>query len=70
MIELSEAVLKVIAENEEHGYVASKIEIANEIWHSYLSMTDRTEIMKSINIEGLTELGALRACVKNLSQIF
>lgn len=70
MINVIEAAEKIEKENAEFGYVAGKLEIANDIWNGYLSPADRLEIMNATNIEGLTTLGKLRACVKKLSEMF
>lgn len=70
MINVIEAAEKIQKENAEFDYIADKLEIANEIWSGYLSAADRLEIMNSTNIKELTQLGALRECVKTLSQMF
>jgi hypothetical protein len=70
MINLHEAFTKIEAENKEFGHVASKTEIANDMWVNYLSPSDRLEIMNSINLEGLSTLEKLRKCVKSLSTMF
>ena len=45
MINLVEVAEKIINENSEFGYVAGKLEIANDIWNGYLTPSDRLEIM-------------------------
>ncbi len=70
MIDVIEAAAKIRKENAEFGYVAGKIEIANDIWHGSLSPADRLEIMNATNLDGLSDLGKLRACVKTLSAMF
>lgn len=70
MINLIEASKKIEKENAEFGYIAGKLEIANDIWNAYLSPAERLEIMNTTNLEGLTTLGKLRACVKKLSEMF
>ena len=67
MINVIEAAEKVQKENAEFGYVAGKLEIANDIWNGHLSPVDRLEIMNATNIEGLSALEKLRACVKTLA---
>lgn len=70
MINLIETAEKIKKENADFGYVAGKLEIANDIWNGHLSPSDRLEIMNMTNIEGLTTLEKLRACVKTLSGMF
>lgn len=70
MINVIEAAEKIEKENAEFGYIAGKLEIANDIWNGYLSPSDRIEIMNMTDIEGLTTLEKLRACVKTLSGMF
>lgn len=70
MINLVEVAEKIINENSEFGYVAGKLEIANDIWNGYLTPSDRLEIMNQTNTDGLSALEKLRACVKTLSSMF
>ncbi|WP_283010826.1 hypothetical protein QLY67_015560 [Cronobacter turicensis] len=70
MIDVFKAAAEIRKENAEFGYVAGKIEIASDIWHAFLSPNDRLEIMNATNIDGLSDLGKLRACVKTLSSMF
>ena len=70
MINVIEAAEKVQRENAEFGYVAGKLEIANDIWNGYLTPADRLEIMNQTNIDGLSTLEKLRACVKTLAAMF
>lgn len=70
MINVIEAAEKVKKENAEFGYVAGKLEIANDIWNGHLSPADRLEIMIATNTEGLSTLEKLRACVKTLAAMF
>ena len=41
---------EIVKSNNEFGYVAGDLEIAAEIWHGYLSVEQRLEIMKTNNI--------------------
>lgn len=41
---------EIVNFNNEFGYVAGNLEIAAEIWHGYLSVEQRLEIMKANNI--------------------
>lgn len=70
MINVIEAAAMVVKENTEFGYVAGKLEVANDIWNGHLSPADRMEIMNKTNTEGLSTLEALRACVKTLAAMF
>lgn len=58
---------EVIAFNNEFDYVASKNEVANEVWQK-LTPAQRLEIMKEVGeVEG-TALKKLRACVKFIEE--
>jgi hypothetical protein len=70
MINVSEAAKEVEKFNSEIGYVASKLEIANDIWNCHMNPADRLEIMNTQNLVGLTALQKLRQCVKALSEMF
>ncbi|HGB3193960.1 TPA: hypothetical protein ACIVAT_000611 [Salmonella enterica subsp. enterica serovar Waycross] len=70
MINLIEVAEKIVNENSEFGYVAGKLEIANDIWNCYLTPAHRLEIMNQTNTDGLSTLEKLRACVKTLSSMF
>ncbi|WP_129543767.1 hypothetical protein [Serratia sp. 1D1416] len=70
MIDIINAAEKIKTENASFGYVAGKLEIANDIWNGCLTPSDRLEIMNATNIEGLNALEKLRACVKTLSAMF
>ncbi|MFA1583745.1 hypothetical protein [Proteus mirabilis] len=41
---------EIVNTNNEFGYVAGDLEIAAEIWHGYLSVEQRLEIMRANNI--------------------
>ena len=70
MINLTMAAKEIEKQNSEFDYVASKLEVANEIWYGYLSPYDRLQIMNATNTHGLTELGRLRECVKTIASMF
>ncbi len=70
MINVIEAAEMIVKENEDFGYVAGKLEIANDIWNGHMSPTDRLEIMNQTDIEGLSTLEKLRACVKTVAAMF
>lgn len=70
MICFVEASEKVISENASYGYVAGKLEIANDIWVNHMNPTERMEIMNITKLDGLNELGKLRECVKTIASMF
>lgn len=41
---------EIVNSNNEFGYVAGDLEIAAGIWHGYLTVEQRLEIMKTNNI--------------------
>ncbi|QXO10333.1 hypothetical protein [Proteus phage vB_PmiM_ZX7] len=41
---------EVVKTNNKFGYVAGDLEIAADIWHGYLTVEQRLEIMKNNNI--------------------
>lgn len=41
---------EIVNSNKEFGYVAGDLEIAAGIWHGYLTVQQRLEIMKTNNI--------------------
>lgn len=70
MINVIETAEKIVKENAEFGYVAGKLEIANDIWNGHLTPADRLEIMNNTKTDGLSTLEKLRACVKTLAAMF
>lgn len=56
-------------ENSEFGYVAGKIEVANDVWMNHMTPSERYEVMQSIDLDGLKPLEALRKCVKSISEM-
>ena len=70
MINVIEAAKVIVKENAEFGYVAGKLEIANDIWNCHMSPADRLEIMNQTDVEGLSTLEKLRACVKTVAAMF
>lgn len=41
---------EIVKFNSEFGFVAGDLEIAADIWHGYLTVQQRLEIMKKYNI--------------------
>ncbi len=63
------AAAKVVEENNEFGYEAGLLEIANDIWNGHLNPEQRLAIMNQTATEGLSILEKLRACVKTVASM-
>lgn len=48
---IKKAKLEIIKTNEDFDYIAGDLEIASNIWHSYLSPQQRLEIMRDFGIK-------------------
>lgn len=69
-MESIKAAAKIVEqENADFGYVASKIEVANDVWSSHMTPAQRYEVMQSVDLNGLKQLEALRKCVKVISEM-
>lgn len=56
---------EIIKNNKEFEYVAGDLEIAAQVWHGYLTPSQRLEIMKENNISK-----SVNDCYKAIARMF